>query len=60
MRSSASCLITAERQAEMGVEHISEGKEADRGVWRGGRTGLVTAVGDILAERPEKMVVDNE
>lgn len=60
VRNSASCLMTADRQAETGVEHISEGKEADRGVWRGGRTGLVTAVGDILTETVERMVVDNE
>lgn len=37
-----SCLITAEAQ-ERGVSMISEGKEEDLGVWRGGRTGLVTA-----------------
>jgi len=52
--------MTAERQAEMGVEHISEGKEAERGVWRGGRTGFVTAVRDILTETIERMDVDNE
>jgi hypothetical protein len=37
-----SCLIKAETQ-ELGVSTISDGKEAVLGVWRGGRTGLVTA-----------------
>jgi hypothetical protein len=37
-----SCLITAEAH-ETGVPTISEGKEADLGVWRGGRTGRVIA-----------------
>lgn len=32
VRRSASCLITADMQADIGVEHISEGKEAVRGV----------------------------
>lgn len=53
---SDSCLRTADIQAaEIGVEHISEGKDAVRGVNSGGRTGFVTAVGDILAA-----VVENE
>lgn len=47
---SASCFITADIQAEIGVEHISEGNVPDRGVCSGGRTGLVTAVGDMVAE----------
>lgn len=47
---SASCLITADIHADIGVEQISEGKVADRGVCSGGRTGFVTAVGDILIE----------
>lgn len=51
VRKSASCFITAERHAEIGVEHISDGKDADRGVCKGGRVGLVTAVGDILTWR---------
>ena len=32
VRMSTSCLHTADRHAETGVEHISDGKEADRGV----------------------------
>lgn len=48
---SASCFMTADMHADIGVEHISEGKEAVRGVWSGGRTGLVMAVGDMSSER---------
>lgn len=48
--------MTADMQAaEIGVEHISDGKDAVRGVSRGGRTGFVTAVGDIVI-----VVVENE
>lgn len=47
-----SCLITAERQADRGASTISEGNEPVLGVWRGGRTGLVTAEGmlSVLSE----------
>lgn len=48
VRKSASCFITADTQADIGVEHISDGNDAEHGVCRGGSTGLVTAVGDIL------------
>lgn len=37
--------MTAERHADSGVSTISEGNDAVLGVWRGGRTGLVTAAG---------------
>lgn len=47
VRKSASCLMTAEMHAEIGVEQISDGNEAVFGVCSGGRTGLVTAVGDM-------------
>lgn len=56
VRKSASCLITADMQAEMGVEHISEGNEAVRGVCSGGRTGFVTAVGDMFVD----VAIENE
>lgn len=45
---SASCLRTADIHADIGVEQISEGNEAVRGVCSGGRTGLVMAVGDMV------------
>ena len=46
--SCSSCLMT-EPTPESGVRSRSEGHEADWGVWRGGRTGLVE--GAILATR---------
>lgn len=51
VRKSASCLMTAETHADIGVEQISDGNEADRGVCSGGSTGLVTAVGDMVPAR---------
>ena len=40
----SSCLMIADRQdIGLALASISDGKEADLGVWRGGRTGLVVA-----------------
>jgi len=50
-RPANSCLTTAETH-EIGVSTISEGKDADFGVWRGGRTGLVAA-GIVLSTTRE-------
>jgi hypothetical protein len=43
LRLSFSCLMTADMQADIGVSRTSDGKFADLGVWRGGRTGLAKA-----------------
>ena len=44
VRISSSCL-TALSELGNGLASISEGKLADLGVWRGGRTGFATAAG---------------
>jgi hypothetical protein len=51
--SPCSCLMTAERHADRGVSTISEGRVAVLGVWRGGRTGLVTAEGILSTTASE-------
>lgn len=48
--------MTTERHAELGVLTISEGNEAVFGVWRGGRTGLVTA--GILTSTTRESVLE--
>lgn len=47
---SCSCLMTADMTADIGVDTISEGKDADLGVCKGGRTGLVMAVSEGMLD----------